>query len=93
MNTPANNYHPFTPPFRYEPLGPCIFDDKGHKVFDVRGWGFLTGKASLDLSGIEAEKIQNKIAKRVVELMNADATNRLIGLGAYLLRTTIGGSE
>jgi hypothetical protein len=66
------SYNPWTPPFRYERLGPSIFDNQGHKVLDLRGWGFLTGGGSLNLPEDEAAKIQDAIGEKITALMNED---------------------
>jgi hypothetical protein len=71
LAVPAACYSPYTPPFHFEVTS--IFDSKGHRVFDVRGWGFLTGGNSLNLPEDEAAKIQDAIGERVAALMNKDA--------------------
>ncbi len=54
----------------------CIYfsniDDNGNKLFDIRGWGYLTGKGSeaLGMDEDKAAEIQDNIGKHIVELMN-----------------------
>ena len=75
----SNGYAPWTPPFRYEPLGPAIFDHFGHKILDLRGWGFLTGLGggAMHFEEQVAAEIQNKLGKRLAALMTADAAGRM----------------
>jgi hypothetical protein len=67
-------YAPWQPPFRYNMDGQWIEDSKGHRMLDMRGWGYLTGKGSeaLGMDVDAAAKIQDNIGKRTVELLNAD---------------------
>ena len=69
------DYSPFKPPFRYDDLGCFIVDSEERKLLDLRGWGFLTGGGleALGMSNEAAEKIQDSIGKRIVELINKDA--------------------
>jgi hypothetical protein len=71
LKLPVALFYPYTPPFRYERLGPAIFDDKGHKVCDMRGWGFLTGTGGgLGLDEDEAAKIQDAMGQKIADLLN-----------------------
>ena len=68
-------YRPFKPPFVYDVHGQLINDSEGDRVLDMRGWGRLTGRGSR-AAGFSDElgaAIQDRIGRRVVELMNADA--------------------
>lgn len=77
MNTPKTIYSPFTPPFYL--CGIMILDATHRRVADLRGWGFLTGKANAcALEPVEAEAIQTRIGNRIVELMNKDAASPTI---------------
>ena len=71
----AHGYAPWTPPFLYNRDGQWIEDIRGHRILDMRGWGYLTGKGSqaLGLDEDEAAKIQDGIGEHVAELMNQDA--------------------
>jgi|PlaIllAssembly_1097288.scaffolds.fasta_scaffold81561_2 hypothetical protein len=70
-----NPYAPWTPPFRYDDEGQMIYDAKNERVLDMRGWGFLTGKGSLGWMEARAARKQDEIGRRVVTLMNNDATS------------------
>lgn len=81
MSTAAfAGYAPFETPFRFEPLGPAVFDHFGHRVLDLRGWGFLTGKGTgaKGLPEETAANIQNGIGSRLAALMNKDAEGRIL---------------
>ena len=66
-------------PVEADPYGLTISDAEGHKILDIRGWGRLTGKGygGLGLSAEEAENIQKKRAKHIVDLMNRANTEDL----------------
>jgi len=48
--------------------GVITFDDK--EIITIRGWGFLTGTGGLNLSGDEANEIQNKLGEYLTEKLN-----------------------
>lgn len=63
---------PWVPPFRFEVTS--VFDSKGHRVCDMRGWGFLTGKGcGLGLDGDTAAKIQDQMGETIANLLTAAA--------------------
>jgi hypothetical protein len=64
---------PFKGPFRYDPAVSAIFDVGNHRVLDVRGWGYLTGKGvgALGMADDEAEDAQKAIGQHVCDLLNA----------------------
>jgi hypothetical protein len=68
-----NSYEPWKPPFKYDEHG-GITDSKEHKILDVRGWGFLTGKGygAMGLNEGVASEIQDRIAERICEVLNKD---------------------
>lgn len=70
----AHGYAPWIPPFLYNRDGQWIEDIRGHRILDMRGWGYLTGKGSeaLGLDEDEAAKIQDAIGTHVADLMNRD---------------------
>jgi hypothetical protein len=43
----------------------------GGKVFDIRGWGFLTGGGAMRLRADDAERMQRATAEAVCALVNA----------------------
>lgn len=59
-----------TLPWAYDDEGMFIFDSRGHKVLDIRGWGVLTGGGALHLDEETASKAQKEVAKHVVETVN-----------------------
>jgi hypothetical protein len=67
----SSGYSPWVPPFHFDTV--AIFDSKGHRVCDMRGWGFLTGGGSLNLPEDEAAKIQDAMGEKIAALMNKDA--------------------
>ena len=67
-------YHPWKPPFNYNPDGQWIEDRNGERIVDIRGWGFLTGKGSLAMDENKAAKIQDDLGKHLTEMMNRDYT-------------------
>jgi hypothetical protein len=66
-------YTPFKSPFKYDKMGNYICDNDGNMVFDMRGWGYLTGTGGLNCSPEKATKIQDRIGERVAKLMSEDA--------------------
>ena len=62
----------FRGPFSYEEHGQRIYDANGTLVLDVRAWGYLTGKGSLDLPERLAIAAQDQFGRFVVEKMNAE---------------------
>lgn len=62
-------------PFRYDAEGAMIWDASGEQALDVRGWGRLTGKGALGLSGAEALRIQDDFGESVVRILNASWPN------------------
>ena len=67
-------YSPFKPPFKYDYMGQCIFDNGGQLILDVRGCGFLTGTGGgLGYDAEKAANIQDKIGERITQIMNEDA--------------------
>ena len=70
---PKFNYSPWCPPFNYDALGSRIIDSSGQLVIDIRGWGFLTGRAqkgALAMHELDAMKIQDRLGEHLVTLMN-----------------------
>lgn len=69
----SNDYSPWIPPFKFGVIS--VFDSKGHKVFEMRGWGFLTGEGfgGLKLEMNEAESIQERVGNLIATAMNKDA--------------------
>ena len=67
-------YGPWKAPFHYNEEGCIIFDAGGHRVLDLRGWGYLTGQGcgALKLDQDTACAVQDRVGKRVVELLNKD---------------------
>lgn len=66
---------PWTPPFSYDVTS--VFDSRGHKVCDMRGWGFLTGTGGgLGLDEETAMKIQDLMGERIAALLNRDIPSR-----------------
>lgn len=65
------NFSPWVPPFNFYETS--VFDSKGHRVCDLRGWGFLTGSGACNLPEAEAAKIQDKMGESIVDLLNAGA--------------------
>lgn len=70
-----NDYSPWTPPFKYDEFGNWITDSREHRILDMRGWGFLTGggHGALGMHEDDASAVQDRIGKRVCELLNKDA--------------------
>ena len=67
-------YAPFKPPFKYDCMGQCIFDDEGQLISDMRGWGYLTGTGGgLGYDSEKAANIQDKIGERIAQIMTEDA--------------------
>ena len=66
-------YAPFKPPFKYDGMGQCVFDNDGQLILDMRGWGFLTGTGGLGYDAEKAASIQDKIGERITQIMNEDA--------------------
>lgn len=64
-------YAPWVPPFRYDVDGQWIEDSKGQRMLDVRGWGFLTGFHRMNTDA--ATEIQDRLGKRIAELLSEDA--------------------
>ena len=64
-------YSPWVPPFHFDTV--AVFDSKGHRVCDMRGWGFLTGGGACNLPEDEAAKIQDAMGEKIAALMNKDA--------------------
>ncbi len=64
-------------PFRYEAEGTMIWDARGERTLDVRGWGRLTGKGcgALGLTEDEAAKAQDQFGESVVRVLNASWPN------------------
>ena len=68
----AKNYYPWVPPFKF--VCTSVFDNNGHKVFDMRGWGFLTGTgAGMGIDPDIAGEIQDSMGQKIAALMNKDA--------------------
>lgn len=65
------DFTPWTPPFKFEITS--IFDSKGHRVCDLRGWGFLTGGGACNLPDEEASKIQDAMGDKIALMMNVGA--------------------
>lgn len=68
---PVFDVAPWIPPFRFEITS--VFDSKGHRVCDLRGWGFLTGGGACNLPEDEASKIQDKMGEQIAALLNGAA--------------------
>lgn len=68
---PVFDVAPWIPPFRFEVTS--VFDSKGHRVCDLRGWGFLTGGGACNLPEDEASKIQDKMGEQIAALLNGAA--------------------
>lgn len=51
------------PPFMYEPYCQSILNVEGHKVIDIRGWGFIQKLPN-------AEEVQDQFGKHVTDLLN-----------------------
>jgi hypothetical protein len=68
----SHKYEPYKPPFKYNLDGQWIEDSAGNKLFDIRGWGFLTGNGGLRMNPKDAALVQDSIADHVVKLMNND---------------------
>jgi len=67
-------YAPFKPPFKYDGMGQCVFDNDGQLILNIRGWGFLTGTGGgLGYDAEKAASIQDKIGERITQIMNEDA--------------------
>lgn len=60
----------WTPPFRYDPEGSCVWDAKNNMILDVRGYGYLTGKGSLGLSDVVAYEVQDQVGTHIAGLLN-----------------------
>jgi len=67
-------YGPWKAPFRYDEMGCWIEDANGKRLLDLRGWGYLTGQGcgALGTTQDAAAAIQDRVGRRVVELLNAD---------------------
>lgn len=59
-------------PWRYDEMGHWVVDKNGNRIFDMRGWGHLTGGGGLNLSYEEAAKLQDDLAKKIIETMNKE---------------------
>jgi hypothetical protein len=59
-------------PFRYCDLRCAILDTNSEIVFQIRGYGFLTGEGSkaLNLPHKVAESIQDELGKDITTLLN-----------------------
>ncbi len=57
-------------PFIYDRRGQWVTDSDGVRVFDIRGWGYLTGGAALAMSAEKAAEVQDAIAAEVVRILN-----------------------
>lgn len=81
---PENPFHPWIPPFRYEPNAQIIQDAQNNRLLDIRGWGYLTGSGqalATPHSFDEAAKIQDRIGELVATRLNAlDGTSDLCAL-------------
>lgn len=64
-------YAPWVPPFLYDARGQWIHDSNGHRVLDLRGWGFLTGFHRMNTDA--AMEAQDRLGNRLAELLNEDA--------------------
>lgn len=60
----------FTGPFKYNPSTIAIHAANDRMVLDIRGWGYLTGKASLNLSDEDATNIQDQFGYWVANKLN-----------------------
>lgn len=72
--TPAPNiWSPWQPPFSYSSAGTQIYDTRGNRMVDMRGWGFLTGKGSgaLGMPQDKAEVLQDKLGEQVALAINS----------------------
>ena len=68
----SSGYSPWVPPFEFRVTS--VFYSKGHKVFDMRGWGFLTGAGGgMGINPDESAKLQDEMGARIAALMNKDA--------------------
>lgn len=57
----------FSPPFWYDAeSGGYIFDNHGHMIVEVRGWG----RYAEDVEENEAWEIQNKIGEMIAKMLN-----------------------
>ena len=67
-------YGPWKAPFKYDDMGCWIVDANGKRVLDLRGWGYLTGTGcgGLRMTQEAACVIQDRVGRRVVELLNED---------------------
>ena len=64
----------FKAPFEYDESCTRIVDANGMWCLDIRGWGHLTGGGALNLSQEVAMKLQDDFGKRVVRLLNEEAS-------------------
>lgn len=62
-------------PFRYDSEGAVIWDDRGERVLDVRGWGFLTGKGALGLDEGTASEAQDVLGIGIANLLTESWPN------------------
>lgn len=67
-------YAPWEPPFYYDASGQWIHDSNGHRMLDLRGWGFLTGFHRIHAK--TATEIQDRLGERIAELLNKDASKQ-----------------
>lgn len=58
-------------PLKMDAMANCIYDADGHMVFQIRGWGHLTGQGGLRLDEDTAEAIQRARGQFLVDAINA----------------------
>ena len=75
---PNHPFDPFHPPFHYESDGQTIRDANGQWLLDMRGWGYLTGGGSggLHIPTEEAARIQDRVARHLVQALNVELLAR-----------------
>ena len=73
-------YSPFSPPFHYDEDEQVLFDSQENRVADIRGFGFLIKPSGPALPVDTAGKIQDRIGRRIAEIMNEDAELPLLPL-------------
>lgn len=56
--------------FSYDKTDGQVKDQNGKPALMIRGWGYLTGVGSLNLSTEEAVNIQNSLAEYIVNQLN-----------------------
>ncbi len=59
-------------PLKYDlSTGQLILNADGRMLFQLRGWGYLTGTGGLNLDREYAAKVQDQIGETLVEMLNS----------------------